>query len=196
MSESQGSFEVEIKYRVRGHELVRGFLERMGAEGGGVRELEDVYLAHPARDFAVTGEALRVRRSGDKNWVTYKGVKLAGPTKTREEIEIGFEPGPGRFEEMIGLYLRLGFGEVARIKKRREPFRVAVDGRPVEVVLDEVEGLGRFVEVEALARGAGELPAAQGAVIALGEELGLTEVEPRSYLRMVLEAGLNSAGGK
>jgi hypothetical protein len=32
-----------------------------------------------------------------------------------------------------------------------------------------------------------ELPAAQAAVLALAQELGLTEVEPRSYLRMLLE---------
>jgi adenylate cyclase class 2 len=158
--------------------------------------LEDVYLAHPARDFAVTGEAFRVRRGGDENLITYKGPKLAGPAKTREEIEIGFERGESRFEEMIALYLRLGFREVARIRKRREPFHASCEGRKLEVVLDEVDGLGQFVEVEARAGGAADLAGVQAAVVALGAALGLTEVEPRSYLRMVLEAGLNSTGGK
>jgi adenylate cyclase class 2 len=188
MTQESSGLEIEIKYRVHDHEAVRGMLERIGAIAGGVLTLEDVYLAHPARDFAETDEAFRVRRDGEDNWVTYKGPKFGGPTKAREEIEIGFEPGESRFEAMITVYKRLGFTEVARIRKRREPFQVEAAGRRLDVVLDDVECLGRFVEVETLAAQDADLAAPQEAVIALGRKLGLTEVEPRSYLRMVLES--------
>ncbi|MBV8267850.1 MAG: hypothetical protein JO252_16105, partial [Planctomycetaceae bacterium] len=41
--------------------------------------------------------------------------------------------------------------------------------------------------VEAIAEDEADLPAAQGAVLDLADVLGLTDVEPRSYLRMALE---------
>jgi adenylate cyclase class 2 len=55
------------------------------------------------------------------------------------------------------------------------------------VSLDLAEGLGAFAEVETLVEAESDLPAAQQAVVAMAKDLGLTEVEPRSYLRMVLE---------
>ncbi|HEX3448810.1 MAG TPA: CYTH domain-containing protein, partial [Isosphaeraceae bacterium] len=70
----------------------------------------------------------------------------------------------------------------------RTPYHLTRDGRRIEVVLDRAEGLGDFVEIETLAATETDLPAAQAAVLALASELGLTEVEPRSYLRMWLEA--------
>ena len=60
--------------------------------------------------------------------------------------------------------------------------------RKVEVALDRAEGLGDFVEIESLGATEADLPAAQAAVLAVASQLGLTEVEPRSYLRMTLEA--------
>ena len=58
----------------------------------------------------------------------------------------------------------------------------------MEIALDTAEGLGVFAEIETLAHGEADLTAAQQAVLALAGTLGLTEVEPRSYLRMSLEA--------
>ena len=49
--------------------------------------------------------------------------------------------------------------------------------------IDEVENLGSFAEVEALAEEAGHAGAVLGR---LADELGLTRVEPRSYIAMVL----------
>ena len=57
----------------------------------------------------------------------------------------------------------------------------------MEIALDTAEELGAFAEIETLASGEADLAAAQQAVLTLAGTLGLTEVEPRSYLRMVLE---------
>ena len=53
----------------------------------------DQYFAHPARDFAQTDEALRLRRVGKQNFITYKGSKIDATTKTRREIELPLAPG-------------------------------------------------------------------------------------------------------
>jgi adenylate cyclase class 2 len=181
-------YEVEMKFRTGdSHTALGRRLAAMGGVAGPVQDQEDIYLSHPARDFAQTGEALRLRREGSSNRLTYKGPRHAGPTKTREEVEIAFDSGADAQKRMGRLWEALGFRPVAVLHKRRQAFHLVREGRSIEVVLDEAEDLGSFAEVEALATDAADLPAAQAAVLDLGRALGLTEVEPRSYLRMALE---------
>src|SRR3954463_7377354 len=102
------SFEVEVKYRAVDHDdLVRRLLQ-MGATSSGAMDQEDTYLSHPARDFAQTNEAFRIRRLGDENRITYKGPRRSGPTKTREEIEIPFAPGDESSASLLHLFDNLG----------------------------------------------------------------------------------------
>ncbi len=180
-------YEVELKYRDVDHDALRRALEALGAEEGATLDEEDLYLNHPARDFAASNEAFRVRSIGEDNRVTYKGPKEPGPTKTREEIEVPFAPGPLRLDELTRMFDVLGFRRVALVRKRRTPFRLTFGGRPLEVTLDRADELGDFAEVEALALDRDDLPDAQQAVLDLAAELGLATVEPRSYLRMLLE---------
>jgi adenylate cyclase class 2 len=189
------SFEVEVKYRAVDHGNVVRQLLAMGAVAGGTAHQEDTYLSHPARDFAETNEAFRIRRLGDENRITYKGPRRSGPTKTREEIEIPFQAGKEAFERLCRLFENLGFRPVATIRKRRETFRMTFQGIELEIALDVAEGLGEFVEIEAFADGEADLDRAQAAVLALAADLDLTEVEPRSYLRMALEAQESAQAG-
>lgn len=182
-------YEVELKYRDADHPGLRARLQAMGVTAGVAVHQVDCYLSHPCRDFKVTGEALRIRRMGAENRVTYKGAKIGGPVKTREEFELGFEPGPEAFEALVQLWDRLGFKEVARVSKTRQPFHLERDGCRFEISLDVVESLGAFVEIETLVDSAEEIPAVQSRVVGLASALGLdpASVEPRSYLRMHLE---------
>ena len=181
------SFEVEVKYRSVDHDQLRRRLNELRAVPDPQVAQEDVYLNHPSRDFAVTNEALRLRRIGDENRITYKGPRREGPTKTRTEIEIAVGAGADAFQQLARLFEILGFHPVATVRKSRTTFHLVDLPHRMEVSLDHAEGLGDFAEIEILAAGESDLPAAQAAVLALAAELGLTEVEPRSYLRMLLE---------
>jgi adenylate cyclase class 2 len=182
------SFEVEVKYRSADHDRLRSLLLERGAREDAPVEQEDVYLRHPARDFAQTHEALRLRQIGVDNRITYKGPRFPGPTKTREEIEISVAPGEAVATDLSRLFANLGFQPVAAIRKRRTTFHLTWPPHDIEVSLDRVEGLGDFAEIEAIAPEETGLSSAQAAVLALADELGLDQVEPRSYLRMALEA--------
>ncbi len=182
------SYEVEIKFRSADHEQLRRRLEARGAVAGPAVVQVDTYLNHPSRDFARTGEAFRLRRIGSENRITYKGPRHEGPTKTREEIELPFAEGEETFDQLMRLFENLGFRPVATIRKTRLTFHLPDRTDHLEVVLDRAEGLGDFAEVESVAATESDLPDAQAAVLAVARELGLTEVEPRSYLRMALEA--------
>ena len=182
------SYEVEVKYRSVDRDQLILALDQAGAVRKDSVSHEDIYLSHPARDFAQTNEAFRIRRIGDQNRITYKGPRLSGPTKTREEIEIALAEGPEPFRRLLRLLQNLGFQPVATIRKQRETFHLSFNEHAMEIALDAAAGLGDFAEIETLAAHQGDLAAAQQAVLALADTLGLTEVEPRSYLRMILQA--------
>lgn len=182
-------YEVEIKYHAPTHGDVTTRLDAVGAVAGFPIDQEDIYLAHPARDFRETHEALRLRSEGADNLITYKGPRLDGPTKTREELELPLGDGPETMSGMVRLFEILGFRRVAVVRKFRRPYLLEWNGRSLVITLDTAEELGNFVEVEAIAEGADDLPDAQAAVLDLARNLGLADDrrEPRSYLRMLLE---------
>ena len=181
-------YEVEVKYRANDALALAARLIGLGATGGDSAEHADQYFAHPDRDFGRTDEALRLRRVGLDNRITYKGPKRPGPTKTREELEIPFEPGSAAYGQMAKVFERLGFRPVVVVAKTRREFAVERGGRSLSVTIDDAADLGTFAEVEGLAADESDLAGAQSAVLALAAELGLSEVEPRSYLKMRLEA--------
>lgn len=178
--------EVEVKYRVADPAALR---ERLAAAAGPgeVQTNEDHYFNAPDRDFKATGEAFRLRRVGADNHLTYKGPKHPGPTKTRTEIELPLGPGDATAADAGRMLALLGYRPVAVVRKTRTVYTYLYQGRAVTVCLDEVDRVGTFAEVEVLADEA-EVWEAQAAVLAVAGELGLTDIEPRSYLGMVLAA--------
>ncbi|WP_297520607.1 class IV adenylate cyclase [Thermococcus sp.] len=147
---------------------------------------EDVYFQHPCRDFSRTDEALRIRlKRFDGHFeafLTYKGPKIDPNSKTRKEIEVQIE-NPERHEEIL---LELGFRRVFTVRKTREKYHVE---KGVIIVLDEVEGLGKFVEAEALTEEEENVGRIVEKLKNLLMGIGITRFERRSYLELLLEGG-------
>jgi adenylate cyclase class 2 len=183
MDDQHAGFEVEVKFRVADHAALAARLAALGAVAGEPIEQEDLYLAHPARDFARTDEALRVRHSGSETVVTYKGPKRAAATKTRTEIELPLLAEP---EQAVTLFTSLGYRPVAVVTKTRQTYRLSRGGFDMQACLDNVGPVGRFVELEILADEAA-FESAQAVLLATAAELGLREQERRSYLGLTLE---------
>jgi adenylate cyclase class 2 len=179
-------YEVEQKHRL---DDVGTFLTQLAGrriELGDPVEQIDEYFAHPCRDFASTDEALRIRSVGGRSFVTYKGPKIDTTTKTRHELEFPLAQDDvegSRFDQLLRV---LGFTPVARVRKRRRRFEIDADDQQVEGALDEVEGVGSFVELELLADDA-RVEAAKRTISKLAGELSLGPTERRSYLEMLLE---------
>lgn len=178
-------YEVEQKFRVAGHAAVADRLTALGAVAAGEQAQNDLYFAHPARDFARTDEALRIRSVGERNFVTYKGPKVDTTTKTRRELELPLAAGAAGRQQFAELLEALGFRRVAEVRKRRALYALGYQNRSVEVALDDVDGVGTFVELELSADEAG-LAAARECLAALAAELGLSQPERRSYLELLL----------
>jgi adenylate cyclase class 2 len=118
--------------------------------------------------------------------VTYKGPKLDSATKTRRELELPLGSSEGNGTRFAELLEALGFQPVAVVRKQRRPFQIEWQGREVEGALDDVEGIGSFVELE-LQSDERDLDAARAVISALASELKLGLSERRSYLELLLQ---------
>lgn len=170
--------EIEAKFAVPDPGKVRARLTRQGVRMTRRRQERDVYYNAPHRDFGETDEALRVRYDDAGVTVTYKGPKIRlGSAKAREEFNLRVTSGE-TFEVILS---RTGFLRAAEVSKVREFYEIG----DVTVTLDDVEGLGTFIEIEILTE-EGEEDAARR-IEAIAKELGV-DGPPiyTSYLEMLL----------
>ncbi len=180
------SYEVELKFLVPDLPAFSKKLIDLAVSISPAHEEIDLYFAHPARDFAQTDEALRLRRKGDANCITYKGPKIDATTKTRREIELPLGPGAESLASWTALLKAVGFRPVAEVRKSRRKAAVPWQGRQVEASLDDVGGVGTFVEFELVVEESA-VEAARACIQSLAQSFGLTHGERRSYLELLLK---------
>ena len=116
-----------------------------------------------------------------------KARGLARPVKIRTEIEVPLAEGAAAAEGFARLLTHLGYRPVAVVQKQRRIYHLERSPFSLEVSLDDVQGVGRFVEIEILAPPE-QLADARRVVQELAATLGLTTSERRSYLELLLEA--------
>lgn len=178
--------EIESKYRVDSHEPYLQRLTQLGARPIETREDADRYFNAHDRDFAQTDEAFRVRRIGERNYLTYKGPKRDTLTKTRAEIEIPFAEGAKSADDLEKLLQHLGYRPVTVVRKTRSVYELIREGYPIHICIDDVFEVGQFIEIEIVAEES-EFERARTVLLKLAEELELKETERRSYLSLLLE---------
>lgn len=177
--------EVELKVSLAGQSLAA--LENALAEQGftpacTLRET-DLYFNGGGRDFRETDEALRLRRvqrlpeGPAETLITYKGPKTGGLAKSRTE----YETAVGDQAVMGAVLEALGFRPVHTVEKTRRELTAGA----VTACLDEVAGLGAFLELELLVEADRE--AAAERLLALLDRLGVPRenLTRRSYLEML-----------
>lgn len=165
--------EIEIKAWCDGHDSVRSRLEASGALFSETRNEVDIYFNHPARDFAQTDEALRLRSVNGKCRLTYKGPKLS----TRSKARVEHETDAGDLESVKNIMLCLGFTVSGTVEKKRNLYIL----NSIEICLDDVADLGTFVELEKK----GQLgQGIEDELFKLAADLGLSRFERKSYLEL------------
>ena len=163
--------ELEMKARI--DKYSRGRIDQILKKSVflGERLEEDIYFSSPMRDFKQTDEALRVRYSGNKAILTYKGPKLDKISKSREEFE-AFVSGD------IELILqKLGYTKIMDIRKKRKVYQY----NDFTLLIDDVEDLGEYIEIELKSENIKDIAKIEN----LFDSLFL-ESERRSYLELLL----------
>lgn len=170
--------EVEVKLPLRDVEASKRRLDGLGATFIAEEDERDVYFNAPHRDFAKTDEALRMRFSKNIT-LTYKGPKLDKVSKTRKEITVPVADA----ERAMAMLKALGFKEIATVVKRRRKYQLD----DLNISIDDVQGLGTYVEVETMVSCEEYQPALNRIFESL-HKLGLNKEDAirESYLELIL----------
>ena len=176
--------EVEFKADLSGLdpvELERAWKGLGFVPEGRVREV-DVYYQGVDRDFRKTDEALRLRQEeGDRTacFLTYKGPKLDQVSCARQELEVAVSDPDTTAELLEALGLRPAF----LVDKTRQTLRL----EDVTLCLDQVAGLGPFLELELLVEQEADRAAAEARLLAILDDLGVERhrLSRSSYLELL-----------
>jgi len=169
---------IEVEVKARAPVDIAERIAALGARLLVVENHHDLYFNSPQRDFRFSDEALRIRIKEEGARLTYKGPKLDQTTKSRLEWTVKIDD-PKQMEQIL---TALGFVLSAQLRKKRTKY--SYEG--VVLALDEVEGLGSFVEVEA--GGEGDYEEQRRKVLSIMSNLGLHESIRSSYLELLEES--------
>jgi adenylate cyclase, class 2 len=140
--------ETEIKIPFEdGPDRARALIERHGYAVIEPRTLEsDQLFDRPGSELRIADQLLRLRRSGARSTVTYKGPATRERHKSREEIEFEVSDAPA-FELILE---RLGYLPRFRYEKYRTKFAappgiITIDETPIGVFL-ELEGPADWID--------------------------------------------------
>jgi len=170
--------EVEVKVPLTDLHKVEESLRAGGSLRLNSETQYDEYYDHPCKSFKTTDEAVRLRRrvpSGSKKTargearsiveLTYKGPRVDSKSKSRTEISLVVNS----LEDARLFLERLEFRYVATIVKRRVFYKVG----DATASLDDVEGVGLFLEIEKLVKSSSDFEKARDEVLRLVGSLGL-----------------------
>lgn len=138
--------EVEVKVKIEDRNTIEHRLEELAFKKGKLLCETDVYFDRENGEFRKGDKALRIRQyenltlNEKVSCITYKGPKLDQVSMTRKELEMKIEDG----EMGIEILKNLGFIPVQPVVKLRQYFHKA----NVTACLDQVEGLGAYLELE------------------------------------------------
>ena len=184
--------EVEVKFPVNKLETLRQQIRQLGGHYCNTRREVDMYFDFPDYRLARNDKALRIREYSSPGTtqteieVTFKGPKTDSTTKTREETTLQILSSVKLVHQVIR---NLDFIHVGTVKKNREKWVI----RDVCLYLDDVDGLGTFVEIENMALPE-EVDNVRGQLLDIANQLGFSKgSERKSYLELLLEKGTISS---
>ncbi len=186
--------EVEIKIPLtsEGRSAIEESIVRIGGISKGVEYQSDRYYNHPCRDFATTDEAVRLRelvvRSPDSDrsvrylQMTYKGPKIDPLSKTRDEVTMEVSD----LEAADTILRALSFRFVREVRKKRSTYQIG----DISVCVDDVDGLGSFVELECVTSSRAGVTDTRERLFSLASQLGLDtrRATRESYLSLLMRA--------
>lgn len=176
--------EIEVKYPLNNTKEVIARLEQLGAQEGILRDMqEDIYFTPAHRDFLdgdVVSEWLRLRKGKGGESVTFKRYLPLGSRYADHCDE--YESTISDIKAMELMFEALDMKEIVRVHKERSTWRL----EDTEVALDNVKGLGDFLEIEY--KGEGTLEEARAHLQEVLQKLGakVGEEDKRGYPYLLL----------
>lgn len=134
--------ETEVKIRIGDTGEMSRRLQASGFAIAVPREFEwNTLFDTQDRTLGRNGMLLRLRQAGGKGVITWKGLGVAGPYKSRPELETSV----GSIETLQEILGHVGYDPLFRYEKYRTEFRKSES--PGVVTIDETP-IGNFLELE------------------------------------------------
>ncbi len=158
--------EVEIKAKIHDRELLLQALQQQGVVLGESKIQHDVVFCKPGQKaYDPNSVWLRIRTENESEVIfTAKGDTGRNLTSIEHEVEVN------NAKELEAILRLLGYGLFSDIVKTRNKAKY---GR-IEICLDEVDGLGLFLEGEILTQNESETETALGELWNFFESLGVS----------------------
>jgi adenylate cyclase class 2 len=153
---------IEFKAKGPGHQLLRSRAQELGAELQGILHQHDTY-------FKVSQGRKKIRKiaGSHSELITYFR------SDARQARQSTYHVKRLIFPEITKFMLKMRHGTLAEVVKQRELWL----WKSVRIHLDKVEGLGEFMELEAVVSNAGSLEEAQSQCHAVMDKLEITEAD-------------------
>jgi len=185
--------EVGVKLKISHRSFLRR-LKELGMEYKILRTLSivDEYYDNVSMDLSKSDKAFRIRKIDGRILLTFKGRRVKATPKLRVEMEanisdstrmarileaigLGNVKPPEDIESIRRLLASRGYMPIIKVEKQRTEVKVKSLSR-LTIYLDNVRGLGEYVEVEG--------PEA----VQLIEDMGLSNhIEHRTYPEILME---------
>ena len=170
--------EMELKALLKNKSQVMKKLEKCGCEWGLVCLQEDIIYEKNNMQEVVHAPIFRIRKCKDKTILTLKVLEEDFDTAEELELNISDEKTMDKMLQTIGFSTRI------QIVKRRE----TTNYKGFNICIDEVEGLGDFIEVERVGEKRNDKNIIYKEIRKLLLELGVKEEDLRKekYYEMLL----------
>lgn len=136
--------EIEIKVKVENINSLLQFLEKEAKFTGQNRQL-DIYYSPKDKSFLLekpVKEWLRLRTEGGKYFITYKKINIEKDGRSHSKDE--YESEVTDLTQMEKIFKALNLQEIVKVDKTRKTYAY----NDYEIAIDNVDGLGDFVEIE------------------------------------------------
>ena len=184
--------EIEVKLKINDCDVLEKHLLGQGYKLTETLRETDTYFDGGINGIKKSGQALRVRRTvncvtgKEQSAITFKGKKIDTVSMARLELETGVESG----EAAERILCALGFYPVQPIVVKTR--KILKNGN-ICACLDDVQGLGTFLELEIMAESEAARPAALDRIEGILKNIGYTMADTTraSYLSQLQKMGEN-----
>jgi adenylate cyclase class 2 len=158
--------EIEVKAKVESLHVLKNKLEELGCAFNNPAEQKDTIFVNFDGDFTKfmpNTNFLRIRETNNKILFTLKRPQSNELDCIEKEIEVSDKE---QLKDMLEL---MGYHEAIQVHK----IRTKTQYKDMEICLDDVRGLGTFIEVEKITDGDGEI--VQNELLHFLESLGVSK---------------------
>lgn len=146
----QIKLETEKKFYLKNEDQFELMVEELGFKKMKIISEIDEYFTDIESEFVKNRTCLRLRKTNNKELeLTFKG-RSKDLSNVYAKLENNIKLSLKEYEEIKILFFNLGFYAYSKVEKERQTYTKKEDAITYNILIDEIKGVGNFVEFEIL----------------------------------------------